>query len=168
MPFTEQEITEAQTIESTLTPAQEARRAEFLPQPKPENTSILELGNVPNLHEMTESNLALNDTYWTPEKEGETKLGFVMGIKKSIYVDEKTGEMTPLNCVEFVEQKEDLSMVRWRNGACKFVAVISDALESGVIVAGKTPVKFTYGGKTKTKKGNFTDNINVKLLSVGG
>jgi hypothetical protein len=129
-----------------------------------ENTHIDVLGNIQDLRKMRPSAVGLNTDYYTPEKVGEQKFCIVLGIERSIYHDEKTGEAIPLDCVVFVEQKEDLSLVRMRNGACKFVATVQAAIASHTIVSGVTPILIEYLGKTKTKNGNFTDSFSVKLL----
>jgi hypothetical protein len=121
---------------------------------------------MPNLQIMSASRLDLNTNYWTPATVLEVKLGMVLGLENSEYLDQKTGEMIPLKCVIFVEQLPDLSLIRWRNGACKLVATIENVLNNGTILPGRTPVRLEYLGKSKTKNGNFTDNFSVKLLTA--
>lgn len=128
------------------------------------NFIIDSLDDVPDLYEMEESPISLNNDYWTPETVGEKKRGFIVGIEKSTYIDEKTGEIIPLDCVVFMEQNKDKTFTNWRNGACRFVGTVQNAIESGAIIPKKTPVQLEYLGKKKTKKGNFTDIINIKMI----
>jgi hypothetical protein len=162
-------MSENNIIAPVLNAEQALKKAEFTDfqaasQAKTSAQAMDVFKSLPNFHTLKPSPIPLNSGYLTPELVGEKWLIVVLGIERLIYIDQKTGEPIPLDCVVFIQQKEDLSLVKWRNGACKFVAVIQSALSTGTIQAGETPLQLEYTGKTRTKSGNFVDEFNVNLL----
>lgn len=129
-------------------------------------TAIQMTNVLPNLHKMSVGQIDLTSNYWSPSSPADSKRAIVLGVENSQYPDEKTGEMIPLKCVIFIEQLPDLSLTKWRNGACKLVNCIENSITNGVISPGKTAVRLEYLGKTKTKSGHFIDNFSVKLLKA--
>lgn len=127
------------------------------------NLSVLK--KLPNLHEAEASQRELSSTYWTPEKEGEYKVGIILDVKEEPYQDEKTGETVMLDCVTFLAQETDGSFSTMRNGSKRLVATIASALESGEITLEQTPIKITFSGKQKNKtNGYMSDRWSVKPL----
>jgi len=126
-----------------------------------------ELTNVkdlPNLHEVEVSPRELSSEYWTPEENGEYKVGVILEIKQENYED-KEGETVVLPCVIMLAQNTDLSFNTIRNGSKRLVATIEAAVEGGEVQYGKTPVKIAYIGKKKNKTNSFqSDRWSVKPL----
>lgn len=122
--------------------------------------------NLPNLHAAKELNVDLSSEYWTPEKEGESKLIFFQDIKTSTYTDEKSGEITELPCVIMIEQLADQSLKTVRNGSKRLVAAIETEVKANRIEIG-TPLKITYLGKRKNSSNSFQSDIwSIKPLIV--
>jgi hypothetical protein len=127
---------------------------------------LLDANNLPNLQEAEEVGIDLTSEYWTPEKEGEIKLGFLIGVEDSTYVDESSGVSTELPCVHFLEQLKDGSTRVVRNGSKRLVGTIEDAVRSNKIQQ-STPIKIEYLGKVKNKNNSrMSDNWSVKPLVV--
>lgn len=123
---------------------------------------------LPDLHKQKESPIDLSSEYWTPGKEGEYKVGFVIAIEDSTYTDEKSGESVDLPCMIMIEQTEKGELLRIRNGSKRLVAAIENALDTGAIVAGKTPIKIIFRGKDKNKTNSYlSDRWSVKPLIIG-
>lgn len=123
------------------------------------------LKDLPNLHEVEVSPKELSSEYWTPENEGEYKVGVVIDIKKENYTNEETGEVVVLPCVIMVAQNTDKTFSTIRNGSKRLVATIESAIESGDLEFGKTPVKITYAGNQKNKTNGYkSDRWSVKPL----
>lgn len=126
------------------------------------STTVKEL---PNLHESEVSPRELSSEYWTPENQGDYKVGIILEIKEENYVDEKSGETVALPCVVMLSQNTDRSFSTIRNGSKRLVATIESAVESGEVSLGSTPVKITYMGKQKNKTNSFiSDKWSVKPL----
>ena len=125
---------------------------------------------LPDLSQAIEEPIELGYLYWSPVNVGEFKRGVVIGIEISNYdkVDEKTGEISEqleLPCVIFAEQLPSGSWVKVSNGSKRLVAVIEQALNSGAVIAGKTPIQIKYTGKKKNSTNGFSsDTFEVKPL----
>lgn len=123
-------------------------------------------GQLPNLAEAKVIPADLTSEYWTPEKEGEFKLGFFQEIKNSTYTDEQTGETIELPCIIFIEQMQNGVLKTIRNGSKRLVASLEDALKEGKIAQG-TPLKIEFLGKQKNATNSFkSDRWSVKPLFV--
>lgn len=134
-------------------------------QVKKTENNLANVNQLPNLHSVDVSPRELSSEYWTPEKEGEYRVGLLLEIKEETYASEKTGESISLPCVVMLAQNEDLSFSTIRNGSKRLVATIESAVESGEVVYGQTPVKITYTGKQKNKTNSFiSDKWSVKPL----
>jgi len=122
--------------------------------------------SLPDLSTAREVPADLTSEYWTPEKEGEFKLGFFQRIESSTYTDEKSGEVIELPCAIFIEQKSDKSLTTVRNGSKRLVAALEEAVNNGSIESG-TPLKFAYLGKEKNKTNSYlSDRWSVRPLSA--
>jgi hypothetical protein len=125
---------------------------------------LANLNEMPNLHEVEESPKELASEYWTPEKEGEYKVGVIIDIRDESCLT-KEGDTILLPCVIMISQKEDKSFETIRNGSKRFVATIESALDTGDIVLGQTPVKVTFTGQQKNKTNSYkSDRWSVKPL----
>ena len=128
------------------------------------------INSMPDLSQAIEEPIELGYLYWSPVNVGEFKRGVVLNIENSYYdkVDEKTGEISEqleLPCVIFAEQKPDGSWIKISNGSKRLVAVIEQALNSGAVIAGKTPIQIKYTGKKKNSTNGFSsDTFEVKPL----
>lgn len=121
---------------------------------------------LPDLADAREVPADLTSEYWTPEKEGEFKLGFFQRIEESTYTDEQSGETIQLPCVIFIEQKKDRSLVTVRNGSKRLVAALEEAQNNNQIDVG-TPLKITFLGKAKNKTNSYmSDRWSVRPLSA--
>lgn len=128
---------------------------------------LIEVSQLPNLHQADTSPRELSSEYWTPEKEGEYKVGVILEVKDEVYVNEQTGEEVNLPCAIILSQNEDLTFSTIRNGSKRLVATIEGAVSQGEIVPGKTPVKITFIGKAKNKTNGFlSDRWSVKPLII--
>lgn len=129
------------------------------------NNELATLDNLPNLHKAKVSQRELSSTYWTPEAEGEYKVGVVVEIKEEKYTDDKSGESVTLPCVIMLSQNEDSSFETIRNGSKRLVATIESAIESGELVLSQTPVRVAYLGKQRNKTNSFqSDRWSVKPI----
>lgn len=125
---------------------------------------ILNVKDLPNLHKLETSPRELSSEYWTPENEGEYKVGVVLDIKPETYED-STGNQIELPCIIMLAQNEDGSFSTIRNGSKRLVATIENAVERGELIFSQTPVKISYVGKEKNKTNSFkSDRWSVKPL----
>ena len=131
--------------------------------------SVMNITSLPDLNSLIEEPIELGYQYWTPTYLNEAKRGLIINIENSFYdkVDDKTGEITELElpCVIMAIQKDDLTWVRIANGSKRLVAVVQQALKSGAIIAGQTPIQIKYTGKKKNStNGLSSDTFEVKPL----
>lgn len=130
------------------------------------STELVNVKELPNLHQLEASPRELSSEYWTPETEGEYKVGVVLEIKSEIYENE-SGEQVELPCVIMLSQEEDGTFNTIRNGSKRLVATIENAIENGAIQFGNTPVRISYIGKQKNKTNSFrSDKWSVKPLII--
>jgi ribosomal protein L21 len=131
---------------------------------KNSENNLTTIEKLPNLHEAKTSPRELSSTYWTPEIEGEYKVGVAIEIKEETYENE-SGEKVELPCIVMLAQEEDGSFSTIRNGSKRLVATIENAVESGEIVLGKTPIKISFIGKQKNKTNSYqSDRWSVKPI----
>jgi hypothetical protein len=139
-----------------------------------------EVKNVPSTHvlpdmdTLEEEEIPVSSQYWEPRKEGSLSelKGVILGFKVSDYpkVDKVTGDMSviELECAEIAAQLKDkkgtIYYENFRNGAVLLVSSIKDAVDSGRIVLGQTPVKIEYTGVRKSGSGNSMDKFRITIL----
>jgi len=129
------------------------------------SNEVAVLDSLPNLHKAKVSQRELSSIYWTPEAEGEYKVGVVMEIQNSTYTDEKSGEDIILPCIIMLSQEEDGAFSTIHNGSKRLVATIEAAIESGEVVLKNTPVRIAYIGKQKNKTNAFSsDRWSIKPI----
>lgn len=127
--------------------------------------SLVNLNDLPNLHEAEASPRELSSEYWTPENENDYKVGVIIEVKEETYVNEESGEAIILPCVIMLAQNTDKTFSTIRNGSKRLVATVQSALENKDVIAGQTPVKITYVGNQKNKTNGFkSDRWSVKPL----
>ena len=133
--------------------------------PETKDLGLMKLSDLPNLHNAEVSQKELSSEYWTPEKEGEYKVGVILSITEEEYTNPDKEETILLPCVTMIAQNEDLSFATIRNGSVRLVATIQKALDNGDIEFGTVPVKVMYTGKKKNKNNQFmSDRWSVKPL----
>lgn len=133
-------------------------------------SELVALSRIPDLENAVEDVISFGSEYWTPENIGESKRGFVLGIEVQSHekMDDVTGDlsMIDLPCVVFAEQ-ENTGFKQWANGSIRLVAIVSDAVKSGALKYGKTPVQIKYTGKKKNKTNAFkSDNWDIRPLII--
>lgn len=132
-----------------------------------QGTLTLDVKNIPNLHNAEESGVDLSSEYWTPENEGESKVGIPVKIEDAVYEDQETGEHVVLPCLIFVEQTKEGLLRTVRNGSKRLVATIENAVEAGHIQLGRTPIKIVFNGKQKNTTNSFkSDRWSIKPLLI--
>ena len=106
----------------------------------------------------------LNQEYWSPTEEKETRRGvFWMNVNRRC-LDQETGEHIELECVVFVVPGKDGKHSSFVNGSKRLVGMI----EGNDIKQG-TPLEITYLGKKKNKtNGNSSDHWSVVTLKAKG
>ncbi len=125
---------------------------------------LVKISDLPDLHKMEVSPQDLSSDYWTPETEGEFKVGVILEIKEETYTTDDEQEIT-LPCVIMLSQEEDKSYNTIRNGSKRLVATVETAVDMGRIEYGITPVKITFRGKKKNKNNAYmSDRWSVQEL----
>lgn len=128
---------------------------------------LVNVKNLPNLHEAEISERELSSEYWTPEKEGEYRVGVILEVAEENYTNDDTGEIVKLPCVIMLSQNKDLTFNTIRNGSKRLVATVEAAIEKGEVIPEKTPVRVTFIGNVKNKTNQFkSDRWSVKPLIV--
>lgn len=128
--------------------------------------NLATLDQLPNLHEAKTSPRELSSTYWTPEAEGEYRVGVIIDLKEETYESDK-GDKIELPCVIMLSQNTDLSFSTIRNGSKRLYATVEGAIESGEIIMGQTPVRIAFVGKAKNKTNSFqSDRWSVKPIML--
>lgn len=129
------------------------------------NQELMNVKELPNLHELEPSPREMSSEYWTPEEHGEYKVGVVAEIKEESYTNEETGETIQLPCIIMLSQEKDGSFNTIRNGSKRLVATVEAAANSGEIEFGRTPIRITFVGKKRNKTNAFSsDRWSVKAL----
>lgn len=125
---------------------------------------LMNVNSLPNLHDLEASPRELSSEYWSPEAEGEYKVGVVLEIKPEIYED-KDGVEIELPCVIMLSQESDGTFSTIRNGSKRLVATIENSVANGTLIFGQTPLRITFSGKKKNKtNSNLSDRWSVKPL----
>jgi hypothetical protein len=128
---------------------------------------IAKIGDLPDLHKAKVSKLELSPEYWTPEKEGEFKVGVITEIVEADYKDEKTGETIKLPCIVMIVQDENGDLSAIKNGSKRLVGTIEDLIASGVINYDDVPIKISYKGKKTNQTNAFkSDTWSVRKIIV--
>lgn len=122
--------------------------------------------NLPNLDNAQEMPVDLCGNYWTPEMPGEYKRVFFVEIKQQMVLSANdTGELIPLDCAIFIENKDGV-LNTISNGSRRLVGILEQHIVGGAISNG-TPLKITYMGKRRNKTNSFSsDNWSVIPLRI--
>ena len=128
---------------------------------------VVTFKNLPNLHESQVSERELSSTYWSPENEGEYKVGVVIDLTEEDYVNESTSEVVKLPSIIMLSQEIDGSFNTIRNSSKRLVATLEKAINDGEVVLQKTPVRITFKGKEKNKTNSYmSDRWSVKPINL--
>lgn len=125
-------------------------------------SDLILLENMQSLDDCEVASVDLNYEYWTPEKEGEQRRLYFMGIRERLVPDHSTDELVPLKCVVFAEPHGDGAKAVV-NGS----VVLVSTFENTALAEG-TAVLVTYKGKKRTKSGNNADQWSVATLKQKG
>lgn len=108
---------------------------------------------LPSIQKTEAANIPLQVEYWSPEADGESKRGWILGVEHQEVADLETGELKLLESVLFVEETADGKRARFFNASRILVANVKAAIYRGEIVPASllTPVKITYLGKKKNR-----------------
>lgn len=114
---------------------------------------INETTDLPSLSQTRAAPVPLSVEYWSPEHEGDTKRGWIIGIVPMEVPDMETGEIRDLESVLLVEECEDGNKRRWFNASRVLVGNVKDAIRRGEIVPASilTPVQIVYRGQKKNR-----------------
>ena len=110
--------------------------------------ATVDFRNLPDLSKAEAEPVELSGEYWTPEKEGETRRLFFVGLNMENVVEMESGESRELLVAQFAENiNGELRAVR--NGSRRLVGTF----------------EITYLGKKKNVSNSYkSDNWSVKRL----
>lgn len=114
--------------------------------------------DIPSLETHVQESIDLAPEYWSPEREGQSRRMYYMGIQPQSVPDQKDKDKTvELSCAVFVEiiDGHPRTVV---NGSVRLVSIMSG-------VPQQTPVEVTYRGKKKNRtNGNSSAQWSVVTL----
>ena len=124
--------------------------------------NLIKIENVPDLSSYEQESIDLSYEYWTPEKEGEARRMFYMGMQVMTVPDHNdSGKMVELECAVFAEANgDDIRTVV--NASVRLKSIVEQ-------LSVQQPVQITYRGKKKNRSnGNMSDQWSVVTLKKGG
>ena len=126
-----------------------------------EAVATVDFRNLPDLSQAEAEPVELSGEYWTPEKEGETRRLFFVGLNVENVVDMESGETRELLVAQFAENV-DGNLRAVRNGSRRLVGIFESFAAS---IKPGDPFEITYLGKKKNASNSFrSDNWSVKRL----
>ena len=126
-----------------------------------EAVATVDFRNLPDLSQAEPEPVELSGEYWTPEKEGETRRLFFVGLNVENVVDMESGETRELLVARFAENV-DGNLRAVRNGSRRLVGIFESFAAS---IKPGDPFEITYLGKKKNASNSFSsDNWSVKRL----
>lgn len=118
---------------------------------------------LPDLSQAEAEPIELSGEYWTPEKEGETRRLFFVGLNMENVVEMESGETRELLVAQFAENI-DGHLRAVRNGSRRLVGIFESF--AATIKPGD-PFEITYLGKRKDVSNSYkSDNWSVKRLII--
>ena len=128
---------------------------------KSEAVTTVDFRNLPDLTQAEAEPVELSGEYWTPEKEGETRRLFFVGLNVENVVDMESGETRELLVAQFAENVNG-NLRAIRNGSRRLVGIFEAFAAS---IKPGDPFEITYLGKKKNASNSFrSDNWSVKRL----
>ena len=126
-----------------------------------EAVATVDFRNLPDLSQAEAEPVELSGEYWTPEKEGETRRLFFVGLNIENVVDMESGETRELLVARFAENVGG-NLRAVRNGSRRLVGIFESFAAS---IKPGDPFEITYLGKKKNASNSFrSDNWSVKRL----
>lgn len=124
---------------------------------------IMKLDQIPNLEEFEVASVDLSYEYWTPEKDGEARRLFFMGVESMDVPDHQDPEKNvSLDCAVFFQPDSKGDHKTVVNGSVRLKSIV-EKLDA------QTPVQVTYRGKKKNRSnGNMSDQWSVVTLQKKG
>lgn len=124
---------------------------------------IMKLDEIPNLAEFEVASVDLSYEYWTPEKEGESRRLFFMGVEQMDVPDHQDAEKNvSLDCAVFLQTDVSGEHKTVVNGSVRLRSIVEK-------LTSETPVQITYRGKKKNRSnGNMSDQWSVVTLQKKG
>lgn len=136
-----------------------------MPESAPSTTNIVEFDfrNLPDLQEAEAEPVEMSGEYWTPEKEGETRRLFFVGLNMENVVDMESGETREMLVAQFAESRNgELRAIR--NGSRRLVGIF-ESFEKSIKPGDAFEIK--YLGKRKNSTNSYkSDNWSVKRLRI--
>lgn len=130
---------------------------------KNEAVTTVDFRHLPDLSQAEPEPVELSGEYWTPEKEGETRRLFFVGLNMENVVDMESGETRELLVAQFAENV-DGNLRAIRNGSRRLVGIFESF--AATIKPGDA-FEITYLGKKKNASNSFrSDNWSVKRLII--
>ncbi len=126
--------------------------------------ATVDYANLPDLSEARPEPLEMSGEYWTPEREGESKRLFYIGLAEESVLDMETGDNRPLLVVRFAENSGG-TLRAIRNGSRRLVGIFEQFQST---IRPGDAFEITYLGKRKNQNNQFkSDNWSVKRLLIG-
>ena len=124
---------------------------------------IMKLDEIPDLREYEVASVDLSYDYWTPEKEGESRRVYFMGVQAMNVPDHNDPEkIVSLDCAVFLQTSPDGDHKTVVNASVRLRSIV-ERLDP------QTPVQITYRGKKKNRSnGNMSDQWSVVTLKKNG
>jgi hypothetical protein len=142
----------SESTEITTTKPAQQPLARFTPEQIKE--SIISDGTeLPSLSQTRAAPVPLSVDYWSPDTEGDSKRGWIIGITSMEVPDMENGEIRDLESVLLVEECDDGKKRRWFNASRVLVGNVKDAIRRGEIIPASilTPVQIVYRGQKKNR-----------------
>lgn len=125
--------------------------------------ATVDFRHLPDLSQAEAEPIELSGEYWTPEKEGETRRLFFVGLNMENVVEMESGETRELLVAQFAENI-DGNLRAVRNGSRRLVGIFESF--AATIKPGD-PFEITYLGKRKNVSNSYkSDNWSVKRLII--
>lgn len=139
-----------------------ANEAQEMAAQQPQNAvATVDFSKLPDLSKAEPEPLEMSGEYWTPEKEGESKRLFYVGLAEETVLDMETGENRPLLVVRFAENAGG-TLRAIRNGSRRLVGIFEQFQNS---IQPGDAFEITYLGKRKNQNNQYkSDNWSVKRL----
>lgn len=125
--------------------------------------ATVDFRHLPDLSQAEAEPIELSGEYWTPEKEGETRRLFFVGLNMENVVEMESGDTRELLVAQFAENI-DGNLRAVRNGSRRLVGIFESF--AATIKPGD-PFEITYLGKRKNVSNSYkSDNWSVKRLII--
>lgn len=123
--------------------------------------TTVDFHNLPDLSKAEAEPVELSGEYWTPEKEGETRRLFFVGLNMETVVEMESGESRELLVAQFAENVNG-GLRAVRNGSRRLVGIFESFQAS---IKPGDAFEIIYLGKKKNVSNSYkSDNWSVKRL----